>query len=538
MQHEFRTILAVACIGTAFLVGCQKTRIPDSHVKPAVPPLVSEKPSFNDLDQGKVAPEESEMPFVVKTDLTPIQRAVKAAIPDRISGESDNGRLGDSAANPSPGWTFVREGEPRIKMQDGFVVVHATYSGEPTSPNAPDICRANPVTVSLDSTGEIRFEQQGEQLLTHYVPKTVNVGQPSMVSGDADGTCTLGDESARDVAERWFQPTPLKERLSRTAQTNAIALPIGKVWQDLNKPITVATPNMNNGVLCLYTEPTGLIIGQPQGTVDETLLGGVVKSTPIAAFEKECRQPTRHPISIKAGGEAMQSADRPHRILGSIAVPYTALTQTLQKQLFHQQISLDREEPVVVESVTATDAKGRVLIPIELGGGLEGTIYYWGTPQLQNDGRMLRIPDLQMAQESKRALDTFKLGYWQKVDQQLQPRLQAASAIDLGPQIDAMKRALTTEHKAGNMTIDMLVSEQQPRQTRTTPEGLIAYYLLEGTARVSGKLPLEQQIGRKGMDDKVDTENGAASSQSVGATTPRQVGTSLESMGENSGVSR
>ncbi len=42
---------------------------------------------------------------------------------------------------------------------------------------------------------------------------------------------------------------------------------------------------------------------------------------------------------------------------------------------------------------------------------------------------MITIPDLQMANETKMALDKVKGGYWQMVDAELQPRLRHAATI-------------------------------------------------------------------------------------------------------------
>ena len=90
------------------------------------------------------------------------------------------------------------------------------------------------------------------------------------------------------------------------------------------------------------------------------------------------------------------------------------LNQELQNHLFHKSITLDSaKDPAIIERINASDANGRVLIAVETSGGLDGTVYYWGTPQFQERGKAVRIPDLQMANESKRALDSMQMGYWQ-----------------------------------------------------------------------------------------------------------------------------
>ncbi len=84
----------------------------------------------------------------------------------------------------------------------------------------------------------------------------------------------------------------------------------------------------------------------------------------------------------------------------------------MQDKLFHSKVQLDTllNDTLIIERVTASDASGRALIAVQTGGSLDGTIYYWGTPQFEG-GTVLAIPDLQMASESKIALDSIKVGY-------------------------------------------------------------------------------------------------------------------------------
>jgi hypothetical protein len=90
---------------------------------------------------------------------------------------------------------------------------------------------------------------------------------------------------------------------------------------------------------------------------------------------------------------------------------------------------------VVIERVSASDVTGRTLLAVDTSGDVKGTLYYWGTPQLEHDGNIITIPDLQIANETKMALEEIKSGYWQMVNDELQPRLRQASTIDLSQRI-------------------------------------------------------------------------------------------------------
>jgi hypothetical protein len=59
---------------------------------------------------------------------------------------------------------------------------------------------------------------------------------------------------------------------------------------------------------------------------------------------------------------------------------------------------------------------------------------------------VITIPDLQMANETKMALDEMMDGYWQVVDEELRPRL---------------KNALSCQHKAGVFPDDQQLSRDR-----------------------------------------------------------------------------
>ena len=65
----------------------------------------------------------SQVPLQIKTDLTPMQTAIREAIPERFT-ESGHALEKDFR------WTFVRTGPPQVRIQDGLVAVHAEYKGD------------------------------------------------------------------------------------------------------------------------------------------------------------------------------------------------------------------------------------------------------------------------------------------------------------------------------------------------------------------------------------------------------------------------
>ncbi len=146
--------------------------------------------------------------------------------------------------------------------------------------------------------------------------------------------------------------------------------------------------------------------------------------------------------------------------------------------------------------MSAADANGRSLLAIETTGDLKGTIYYWGTPRLGEGGRSISVPDLQMAKESKAAIDSIRIGYWQLVDRELNTKLRQAMAVDISSHVDRLKQMITGTHRSGGTTMDILITRQQPDHVRSFPQGLTVTIMLEGTANAAGQITLEEQSPR------------------------------------------
>jgi len=63
----------------------------------------------------------------------------------------------------------------------------------------------------------------------------------------------------------------------------------------------------------------------------------------------------------------------------------------------------------------------------------------------------------------------------------------------LARRIGNMKSALSGQHKSGGLAMDLLMGRQEAGQVSSTRDALIADVLLEGTASVTGRVPIKQQ---------------------------------------------
>jgi len=117
------------------------------------------------------------------------------------------------------------------------------------------------------------------------------------------------------------------------------------------------------------------------------------------------------------------------------------------------------------------------------------------------------MSDIEMATESKTALDQIKAGYWKMVDHELKPRLQKAAMIDLSPQMGTVRSALSAQHKSGWLQLNLLVARQEAGQVTSTQDALVTEVILEGTANATGQVPVEQALqGAQPEESPTDEE--------------------------------
>jgi hypothetical protein len=92
-----------------------------------------------------------------------------------------------------------------------------------------------------------------------------------------------------------------------------------------------------------------------------------------------------------------------------------------------------------------------------------------------------------MANESKKALDNIKIGYWHGVDDKLKERIQSALQTDMSQQVSRMKSSLTGRHKLGDLALNMALARQRSVNAFSTPQALVANVVFEGTANAVGR---------------------------------------------------
>lgn len=477
---NFRSSLVF--ISMCLVAGCSHT-IPETGAKPQPPPQLGKTPPVIQplsANQKQAQAPESLLPVTLTADLTPVQKSIQAALPERFTEE--NHALGTDYH-----WRFIREGEPQVLIQDGLVKYKALYRGA-IEPTAARSCRLDPLYPVIEGTGRLMLREQDQGLLV-----TMSDPQTTMsLTSESDTKCNMFNMPVRDQLAELFKQEAIKQQIAQSVEQAGYIIPINLMWNALQEPMTVGSANSK---LCLYGKAKDFTVGSMKGPMQQTTITGVVRQTPVALYQTPCQKGAVSPMKVNMDNTAAATQEgQPYRILLSVPVPYAVLNQQLQDQLFHQEAKLPTTfgSTLTIERVLASDVNGRTLVSVETSGNVEGTLYYWGAPQLEHNGDVITIPDLQMANETKTALEEIKTGYWQMVDDELRPRLRQATTIDLSQRMGNMKSALSGQHKSGGLAMDLLFAKQEAGQVMSTKDALVADVLLEGTASAMSRLPVKQ----------------------------------------------
>jgi hypothetical protein len=494
------------CMAMFLLAGCSHT-IPQSATKPQAPPQLGKTPPvIQPLSAGhkQAQAPESLLPVTLTADLTPLEKSIKSAMPERFTEEhhplSSNYR-----------WRFIRDGEPQVQIQDGLVKFNATYRGDIES-TAARACRLDPLYTILEGTGRLVFREQDQGLL-------VTMGDPQTsfsLKPDSDTKCNMFNMPVQDQLAELFNQEAVKQQIAQSIDQAGYIIPLNLVWDRLQEPLAVGSANNK---LCLYGKAKDFAIGSMKGPAQNMTITGIARQTPVALYQTPCQKTggSALKVTMDSAAAAMQEG-QPYKILLSVPVPYAVLNQQLQDKLYHQEAHLPTTlgSTLVIERVTASDVNGRTLLAVDTSDAVKGTMYYWGTPQLDHEGNIITIPDLQIANETKIALEEIKSGYWKMVNDELQPRLRQASTIDLSQRIGNMKQALSGQHKTGGLNIDLLMAKQEAGQVLSTKDALVADVLLEGTASASGRLPVKQASRSDMIQQQASTDEVSPVDKSAG----------------------
>jgi hypothetical protein len=477
-QREVHVIHLTICAAfILFAAACTHT-LPEYAAQPPAPAQHKTPPSAAPLPES-ISPD-SIIPVTLTGELTPIQGVIKKAIPPQFDEK-------DHPLGVDFQWRFVPDGDPQVSIEGGRVSIHAAYKGEIEGKTSARGCRLDPVYPLLEGTADISLRQDGESIAVAIVNPQIKVD----LKPESDSKCNMFNVPLKDQLPEILNREGLRQQIIKSVDQAGFKILIQPVWAGLQGPIAVPIVPMNTQ-LCIYGKPSQMTVGKIEGSQQQGVLLVTAKMHPTTSYQDVCRNATASPPQVTLGQTV--PGEQTLKLLAKIPVPYTSLTTSLQEKLFHSEVSLGRlfGDKLVVEKASAADANGKVLIAIQTSGDVIGTIYYSGTPQLEAGGALLIVGNLQMDTESKKILDSVKIGYWQQVDTELKPKVQAAAKIDLSQHLIAMRGAMTGKHKTGDLTTEVTVVRQQAQRAYSTRDSLVAEVLFEGTARATGRFSVHR----------------------------------------------
>jgi hypothetical protein len=465
-------------------VGCSHT-IPETTTKPQPPARLGKTPPtiqpLSASSKQAQAPE-SMLPVTLTADLTPVQRSIQSALPERVTDENH-------PLSSDYRWRFHREGQPEVAIQDGLVKYKALYRGEIES-SAARACRLDPLYPVIEGTGRLMLREQDQGLLVTMVDPQTTIN----LTSESDTKCNMFNIPVKDQLTELFNIHEVNQQIAQSVEQGGYSIPLNLVWDRLQQPMPVSSGDTQ---LCFYGQAREFIIGSLKGSAQQTTISGIARQTPVAVFQRSCQKPSEAgPMKVHMDNTAAAAQEgQAYKMLLTVPVPYAVLNQQLQERLFQQNVKLPGRfsDNFVIEKAVASDVSGRTLLSVDTSGDLNGTLYYWGTPRLEQNGNVISIPDLQMANETQMALGEVKAGYAQTVDQELKDRLRQAVTVDLSQRIANMKSALSGQHKSGGLAMDLLLTGQEAGQVTSNKDALVADIVLEGTASAVGRLPVKQQ---------------------------------------------
>jgi hypothetical protein len=196
--------MAVACSHT--LPPYTAKPVPSPHSMTSVPPAMQVPVSQ--------LPDATLPVTLVVLDLTPLERTLQTTMPERFSEAQHP--LGSDYR-----WNFVREGEPQVSIQDGWVTIHATYKGDIEAKTAARGCRLDPIYPVLDTTGQLELRQEGDALILSLKSPQTTIG----LKPESESKCNMFNSPVKDQLAELLNRSTLDQSIKRAVDEGRFQIP-------------------------------------------------------------------------------------------------------------------------------------------------------------------------------------------------------------------------------------------------------------------------------------------------------------------------
>jgi hypothetical protein len=356
-----------------------------------------------------------------------LQRAIDRAVGDETAGKKRAHTLGRDVDIT---WRLRRKpivlrGEPR------GLAFEITLAGEIGAHGGPVRCHADDARITLRAEARPELRPNGDLGLEHFdwKPKT-------HADLRCEGIPMPVDKVVNVVVE------PLARALS--IGLSKIELPtaalVRKALDAMRPPRRFALGKDEDG--CLDLAPDALVLSPMRGGGSALPLKLGVEVAPRLVVGK-CPPSGAAAKQPRVLAKNVPLADH-FTLQTAVAIPYAELTRIVKPGLVGKRFG-SASQGVVVDDVEIGDTRGRTLVHLGVHGALDGDLYLWGTPTvLEDKGRyVLRIPDLEVAAESRSLLQRIGLALWEAVGGGLKGALKDKLHMDVTDKIKGAQKAMT-----------------------------------------------------------------------------------------------
>jgi Domain of unknown function (DUF4403) len=447
------------------LIGYGQThRIPPLPHEPVPPPAAPPPPTG-----------ESHVRMNVDVDRNKVTAVAATAFPRNVGWENNDVKVTFQLESGPTAYIYPPQGNDPAHL--GIV---ATYTGDVETKSFAFGCHLHLV----HPFPYIRIYPGLEQ-----VGNTWNIGAADVkaqigLRQDSDVTC-LGGPFSRNVEPQVLNALNGSAQFSQVIQSLTDKVRIREHyiqgWIDFAAPQAFSTGSANE-LLCVYPRISSIATGpvKPKGNSAEMVVS--FEMSPITQLAASCPAGVTQPIDLKPGTTDLAPGVDLHATLPML---YSDLSPKMEAKLTGISRLQLESRPFQVTKASVKDARGRVLVALDLAGQIDGRAYFWGTPGLNAANSAIVFPDLQLADESRNAIESLKPGLANLFVNAVRDRVIQASEIDISEAVAKVQRALDGTHPDQKTSLNIQLSAADPESVYSTPAAIFVGLHIAGSADLS-----------------------------------------------------
>jgi len=254
-------------------------------------------------------------------------------------------------------------------------------------------------------------------------------------------------------------------------------------WLDFSSPLILSTDSATQKV-CIYPNIKAILSG-PVGSngTSAVFRVGLEMVNPITLVAPQCAAGVAQSIDVTPGNSPeMTGGLNLHAAMPILYSDTSARMATQLEAITNLQLE---SKPFRITRVSVTDASGRFFIGVDVSGKINGRAYFWGTPALNAAKSAVVFPDLRLADESRKAIESQKPGLANSFINAVQDHIIQASQIDVSDTIANITKALDGDHAAQRISVNVQLQGITPESTYSSPGAIFVNVHIAGSADLS-----------------------------------------------------